>query len=193
MSKPKQAESHRVHSEFLFLDFALKAKRNVGLNITDPLMTQLIPSVEDKTIRRTRQKFVKKGILKRIKKLPNQPFEYDFTSLDKAIKERTRLETIFMHKQNPQIVQTPVGALLNGFTDISKHYVIDYKLKNGERPKQLYPKKFYQKRICPMCGQQKLRRFKHKNSHDLDMKCFNCKVTFDFSSDERIIVKDNLS
>jgi len=189
MSKPTQTESHRAKGEFLYLDFALKAKLNVGLTITDPLMIQLLPNFDDKTIRRIRKKFMNNGFIEQIgKKLPNKSIEYDFTVLGNALKERQRLEELFMNKQEPDLVHNPTGVLLKGFTDLSEYYIVKYELKNESKPIHLYPKRFYQKKLCPTCGQHKLRKFKH-DGHDLDMKCPNCKLTFYFY-DWRLVVKN---
>jgi len=175
MSKPKQSESHLAMGMYHYLDCAIKAKINLEMDISDKFMTERLPHLRDKTVRRIRRRLEKFGILEKIStNQHNNEKLYRLTDLKKAHELSQHYFGIHIDKQEMKVLALPnQSKIKSGFL------IIKYKLKDQPlKPNQPYPRQFYEDGICPSCNKPTLRDFKHDADNDLDRKCFHCKITF---------------
>lgn len=184
MSKPKQSESHLAMGIYHYLDCAIKAKKNLRIDISDKFMSERLPHLHYKTVGRIRKRLEKLGILEKVNanQYDNENL-YRITDLKKADELSQHYFGIHIDKQEMKVLALPNQYILEPSKIKSGFLIIKYKLKDQPlKPNQPYPKQFYEDGICPSCNKPTLRDFKHDADNDFDRKCFHCKITFSYSN-----------
>lgn len=180
-NESNQAKSHQAIGIFHYLDCTIKAKENMGWDVSDKFMIQRLPHLFKNTVRSIRQKLQNDGILDEVKvNKKNNEKEYCITNIEKAREYLNNYVRIHLDKQELKTSALHNSWILEPSNFPEGFFLIRFsQLVN--RSAQLYPVKFYKDGICPLCNSNSLRDFKHNYADELDRKCFHCKSTFSHS------------
>ncbi|MCV0430706.1 hypothetical protein [Nitrosopumilus sp.] len=173
-----QAKSNKAIGIFHFLDCAIKAKENLGWNISDKFMIERLPHLSSNTVRSIRKKLQDDGILDIVKENKrNNEKEYYISDIKNAHQYLNNYLNIHLDKQ-----KLKTSALDNLWilkpSDFPEGFLMIKFPKNENRYSQPYPVNFYKAGICPLCNSNYLKNFKHNYADELDRKCSKCKSTF---------------
>lgn len=167
----RQSDSHRVTNYKLFLD---ELFNNPGNTFTDTEMLKKLPVKSLNTIRKIRIDLQNNGAIKlHENNLPNNEKKYKMCNKHILSKLLREYHVLYQQKIESNIISEDN---ITYFKKFAPFILVKY-TQPSTKPEHKYPKKFYNRGLCPVC-QGKLHGFKSGKFNLDDYKCSKCKFTF---------------